>query len=183
MTRGRQLVVRWGCAAAVALLTSSEYVAAAPRLEDSTPVQLRLLGLINSETSRPGQLLEFTVATDLVVDGEIVIRKGTRAGGVVVKSRRARWGPRQRRPRLTFRFTSTIASTGQVISLRASSASDGGDGVIGDRFTRHHDLLWAGGADLFKAYVDGTYELVAAGDAIPTPPPGWEGGAASRAAK
>ena len=131
---------------------------AAPRLSDSTPVPVRLVGLINSETSHPGQPLQFTVVSDVTVDGELMIRKGTMAEGVVVVVKRFRWGFLQKKPKLSFRFTQTTGSNGQVIALRATPARDGGDGVVTDRTTRHHSMLWAGGTDLFEAYVDGDYE-------------------------
>ena len=159
MIRPQSRLTRLCVTAVFAVTLTNARVAAVARIDDSTPVPVRLLGLINSETSRPGQPLEFTVADDVYVDGELVIRKGTPAQGVVVVSKRARWGPIQRHPQLTFKFTHTTASNGQTIALRATRQRNGGDGVIPDRSSRHRQMLWAGGTDLFEAYVDGDYQL------------------------
>ena len=143
---------------AIALLVSVGRPAAGARIADSTPVPVRLLGLINSETSRPGQPLSFVVASDVVVDGEVVITKGTPASGEVVRAKRMKWGFLQHKPKLAFRFTQTTTASGRVISLRASPQRDGGDGHVPNR-TASHSFLWAGGADVFEAYVDGDYEM------------------------
>src|SRR5262245_37009850 len=131
MKRGRRTVARWS-AWAVALLMSTVPLLAAPGLRDATPVLLRLHGVINSETSHSGQPLEFSVANDLVIDGKVVIKKGAFAGGIVVKAKRARWGWTVDGPRLKFKFTHTIACTGEVIALRASPEPGGPDGVVAD---------------------------------------------------
>ncbi len=159
MLRPQCKLTRLGVTAMFAITLTNARVIAATRIGDSTPVPVRLLGVVNSETSRPGQLLEFIVADDVYVDGNLAIKKGTPAQGVVVVSKRARWGPMQRYPKLTFRFTHTLASNGQTIALRATRQRHGGDGVIPYRSTEERRLLWAGGADLFEAYVDGDYEL------------------------
>jgi len=159
VVRPQSRLTRLCVTAVFAVTLTSAHVTATARIADSTPVPVRLLGVINSETSRPGQPLEFTVADDVYVDGELVIKKGTPALGVVVVSKRARWGPLQRHPKLTFRFTNTTASNGQTIALRATRQRNGGDGVVPDRSTQERQMLWAGGTDLFEAYVDGDYEL------------------------
>jgi hypothetical protein len=144
--------------AVCALVALARGAQGAPRLGDGTPVPVRLLGLINSETSHPGQPLQFVVISDVMADGELMIHKGTIVEGVVVEVKRARWGPVLKKPKLTFKFTHTTGSNGQVITLRTTPTRDGGDGVVADRTPRHHLMLWAGGSDLFEAYVDGDYD-------------------------
>lgn len=159
MIRPQSRLARLCVTAMFAVTLTNARVIAAARIGDSTPVPVRLLGVVNSETSRPGQLLEFTVAADVYVDGRLAIKKGTPAQGVVVVSKRSRWGPIQRHPKLTFRFTRTTASDGQSIALRATRQRNGGDGVIPYRSPEQRRVLWAGGTDLFEAYVDGDYQL------------------------
>src|SRR5436190_21848154 len=143
----------------LASLAAPDAVCAA-ELRDSTPVPVRLIGVINSETTPNGQPLEFLVTRDVVgSNGEILIERGTPVAGVVTTSRRAHWGWTDRKPKLTFMFSLTTASDGQVIRLRASAAGRKGDSVAVDRYHRHHELRWASGAEIFEAYVDGTYEI------------------------
>jgi len=133
--------------------------ASAAELRDGTPVPVRLVGVINSETTQSAQPLEFLVTRDVVgSNGEVLIKRGTPVAGVVTKSRRARWGFTNRKPKLTFMFSLTSARDGQVIRLRASATGRKGDSIAVDRFDRHHGLRWATSADMFEAYVDGTYD-------------------------
>jgi hypothetical protein len=132
--------------------------ASATRLPDGTRIRVRLLHPITSETSKDGQPLEFVVVSDVVVDGEVVIAKGTRVAGTIVKAKRARWGfLDDDRAKLVFVFSHTTASNGRVIRLRASPVKHEEDSVAVDRLRRHHELQWAGEADTFVAYVDGHY--------------------------
>lgn len=158
MKRPRKTCATLVVIAACAFVAFQNGAQATPRLSDSTPVPVRLDGLINSETSHPGQPLQFIVTSDVFVDGELMIRKGTMAEGVVVVVKRAKWGPLLKKPKLSFKFTHTTGTNGQQIALRATPARDGSNGVVGDRTTRHHLMLWAGGTDLFEAYVDGDYD-------------------------
>jgi len=131
----------------------------AGELRDSTPVPVRLLGAINTETSRPGQSLQFVVTTDVLVGDTVVIKRDTMVMGVVVRSRRMRWGFLQHKPRLAFRFSYTTAADGRVIGLRSSPLPLGGDHVVGNRGEKGHAVLWIGGTDVFHAYVDGNYQM------------------------
>ena len=141
----------------VALLAPSGV--SAVQLSDGTPVIVRLLRPINSETSKSGQSLEFVVTSDVIVDGEVLITRGTRAVGMIVESRRARWRFSDHdHPRLAFRLHYTIASSGQVINLRASPTRRRDNHLVVDRLGRRHELQWAGEADTFETYVDGNYD-------------------------
>jgi hypothetical protein len=135
----------------------------AAELRDGTPVFVRLVGVINSEITTSGQPLRFVVTRNVVDDrGGVLIRRGTVVAGVVRQSRRPRWGFTTRKPRLVFTFTVTTARDGQVVMLREAAAreTDPTDrGIVVDRYERHHQVRWASGADVFQAYVDGTYEM------------------------
>jgi hypothetical protein len=145
---------------AIALaLTGVCSTAFAAQLRDSTRIPIRLVGGITSETNNTGQSLHFVVMSDIVVDDEIVIRKDTPVVGVIVKARRVRLGFTRHRPKLAFRFSYTTTLGGQVISLRSSPVRQIDDQLVVQRGTPGHAMLWAGGADVFEAYVDGNYEI------------------------
>jgi hypothetical protein len=133
--------------------------ASAGRLQDGTVVPVRMVGIINSETSNAGQPLVFVVTDDVVIDGAVAIKRGTAVAGEVTRVRRAKWGFTDKKPILEFTFRLTTASNGQVIPLRASAGRGSQATVVVDRGRRHHQIRWAGDADMFRAYVDGTYEF------------------------
>jgi hypothetical protein len=130
--------------------------AQAGELVDGTPLQVRLLHAINSDTARTGQILEFEVVRDVIIRNEVVIRKGTLATGQITDARAARWAFIDKHPRLAFKFILTTASDGTAIALRASAPLGGVNRVVlnhGD----HRELLWASEADTFDVYVSGNY--------------------------
>jgi hypothetical protein len=131
----------------------------AAELREGTRVPVRLQGVINSETSRIGQPITFVVTTDVLVGDTVVIKKDTPVMGVVVRARRMRWGFLQHKPRLAFRFSYTTMADGRVIGLRSSPLATGYPQVVTNRGEKGHAMLWAGGVDLFEAYVDGNYEI------------------------
>jgi hypothetical protein len=133
--------------------------ALAAELPDGLPIRVRLLGIITSENARRGDPVEFVVTSDIVSGDDILIGRGTVVTGVVVDSRRARWGFHHHHPRLAFKFQPITARNGMPIALRSSPYRSWDDRVIVDRDGRHHELRWAAGADIFVAYVDGSYEL------------------------
>jgi hypothetical protein len=136
------------------------YAVSAAELVDGTPVPVRLVGVINSETTTPGQPLVFVVTQDITaVDGRVLIKRGAPVAGVVTRARRAHWGFIRDKPRLEFRFKLLTARDGQVVVLRAAAERGGKDRVVVDRYQQHHEIRWATGSDAFRAYVDGTYEF------------------------
>ena len=134
----------------------------AAELPDSTRITVRLVGGIDSESAKVGQLLQFVVMNDVVVDDAVVIKRDTVVVGEVVRARRVHWGFTHRKPRLAFRFRYTTAVNGQAVTLRSTPARlrDIDDDQIAVQQGRDgHALLWTGGAILFDAYVDGNYEV------------------------
>ena len=134
----------------------------ATELPDSTRISVRLVGGIDSESARVGQLLQFVVMNDIIVDDAVLIKRDTVVVGEVVRARRVHWGFTHRKPRLAFRFRYTTAVNGQAITLRSTPARlrDLEDDQIAVQQGRDgHALLWTGGAIVFDAYVDGNYEV------------------------
>jgi hypothetical protein len=150
----RQLAAAVLCASVIHPLAAD-----AGQLRDGTRVHLRLLGIITSETATDGQALQFVVTQDVVTGGDIVIAKGTAASGAVVKSKAADWDFwGHHHPKLKIRFNYTTAGNGRIVAFRASPDPLGDPYVTIDWQDRDHDLVWAGPATTFEAYVDGNYE-------------------------
>ena len=133
--------------------------AAAVRLTDGTPLRVRLVHFISSETSKVGDQVELEVLRDVAVDDRVVIGRGTRVTGMVVEAARGRLGFFARSGRLAFRFDQTTTVDGQTIRLRASLAPQTSNRVVVARTPRRHLLVWAAETATFDAFVDGDYEV------------------------
>jgi hypothetical protein len=135
--------------------------ASATWLPDGTRLRVRLIQVISSETSAVGESLDFVVSRDAAINGEVLIARRTHAAGKIVDVARAAFGFLDHPGRLAFDFDRTTARDGQVIRLRASATPQPGSRVVVDRGGRHHLMQWANGADVFDAFVDGNYEILA----------------------
>jgi hypothetical protein len=136
------------------MLSSAPASAATAQLLDGTVVHLRLVGPLTSEDAKAGDRIRFVVTRDVVVDGVVVIARGTPADGGVVAARRASWGFIWHKAALAFAFTQTAAADGQPVTLRAPSAG----GVVNiDRSDYHHSLQWATEGDPLEATIVGNY--------------------------
>jgi len=161
---------RFAAAVVICLVpVASVAVLSGAQLGDGTPIPVRLVGVINSETTRSGQPLQFVVVCDVMSDSEILIERGAPVTGVVTNARRAEWGWTHHKPRLAFTYRLTVARDGQMVGLRASAVHGGDEPVTVDRYGRHHQIRWATGGDAFTAYVDGTYEVQRADQARGVP--------------
>ena len=56
-------------------------------LEEKTPIELRLTESCSSQNAAVGQTLELETTMDVIVDGEIVIKKGSQVIGRVLKAK------------------------------------------------------------------------------------------------
>lgn len=131
--------------AAMALIVAQESTKTGVRLADGTPVPVRLLQLISSETSRPGDPVRLAVVKDIVVDGRVVIDEGISATGTVVEARPNTL--RGRATRLAFIVNETRSVDGQTIRLRSAR--------IQAFRGRRASLLWITPGAKFEAFVDG----------------------------
>jgi hypothetical protein len=130
------------------------------RLPDGTPVEVRLLGVIASDISAPGEPVQLEVAADVAVDKMVVIKKGTPVAGAIVEAIPSQLSRRPARLVFTIRQTSSV--TGQTIRLR-TSPDKSGEQRVGITRLRNALLLWAADGDTFRAFVDGDYS-------VPAPP-------------
>jgi hypothetical protein len=145
--------------ALVALVLVAPRQAAAAHLPQGTRVPVRMTSMISSERSQSGDPVAFVVTADVMVDGVVVIPRGTAVAGWVLKVRRRSWGFISHDAKLTLMFGHTTSTGGQPVRLRASNLDPMGGRVEIDRDRRHHGLQWAGVGDTFEAYVDGEYDL------------------------
>jgi hypothetical protein len=151
------MMSRWTLTVAVA---SALAVRPEVRLPDGTPVEVRLLGVIASDISAPGEPVQLEVAADVAVDKMVVIKKGTPVAGAIVEAIPSQLSRRPARLVFTIRQTSSV--TGQTIRLR-TSPDKSGEQRVGITRLRNALLLWAADGDTFRAFVDGDYS-------VPAPP-------------
>lgn len=135
--------------------------ASAVPLRDGTLVQVKLSEFISSETSAAGDGVRFNVADDLIVDGVVVITRGTLATGRIVdaaptKFTRGGWlrRSRLRAGRLVFAVSETTSVDGQAIRLRAPDGLRERGLITGGRPPL---LKWAHEGARFDVRVDGDY--------------------------
>jgi hypothetical protein len=151
------MMSRWTLTVAVA---SALAVRPEVRLPDGTPVDVRLLSVIASDISAPGEPVQLEVAADVAVDKMVVIKKGTPVAGAIVEAFPSQLSRRPARLVFTIRQTSSV--TGQTIRLRTSPDTSG-EQRVGITRLRNALLLWAAGGETFRAFVDGDYS-------VPAPP-------------
>lgn len=135
--------------AAIALILGQESAKPRVRLADGSPVGVRLLNLISSETSKPGDAVRLAVVGDVAVDGTVVIKDGTPASGTVVEARPGTL--RGRAPRLAFVVSETRSVSGETIRLRSPQ--------IEPFRGRRAYLLWIAQGSKFEAFVDGDHTV------------------------
>jgi len=93
-------------------------------LHDATPVKLKLSETISSEYSVPEQDVAFEVVEDIVVQGKVVILKGSAAIGTIMEAQpKRRMG---RTGKLNVAINSTRLVTGGKVSLRGVQDRKGG---------------------------------------------------------
>lgn len=142
------------------LVSSTGLRASEVRLVDGTRVRVRIMDLVTSETSRPGDAVRLQVADDVVVNGTVAIRGGTPVNGTVVESAPGRLGLLgAHRARLVFTIDQTSAVDGQPIPLRPVGGKQGEHRIVVGRGTRSQLLLWVVQWETFDVVVDGEHPL------------------------
>jgi len=107
-------------AAAILLPLALAVTAAAGTIPAQTPITVRLVSQISSETATSGQSFEATLANDLVVNGKTIAKAGTAAQGKVTVARPS--GRLQKPGLVTIRLTSLTAN-GETYALHTSAVS------------------------------------------------------------
>jgi hypothetical protein len=115
------------------LLTVSSFASLAPTLNDEKKVVIPdgaeisavTADTISSKTAHEDDPVTFKVDEDLIVDGIVVIAKGTIIKGVVSNSKKS--GFFGRGGQLNVRVESTTTVDGQKLKLRAAKGKEGSD--------------------------------------------------------
>jgi hypothetical protein len=97
--------------------TPPSAIAAANVLTEGTPIQLAVGRMVSSQTDQAGEVVEFVVKKELVVDGQVVLPLGSSVYGKIIASQledRSAGKPGS----LEFRLDSLKLSNGQLIPLR-----------------------------------------------------------------
>lgn len=136
------------------------------RLADGTRVQVKLLGLISSESSTADDAVPLEVARSVTIDGAVVIRRGTRVSATIVDAAPATL---RRRGRLAIATGHTRTSDGMPIPLRPALAAQDERLMVFPRAMRRNLLVWVAEGTMLDVFVDGDH-VVAVTAPEPEPP-------------
>src|SRR6185503_20537622 len=108
------------CAAARLTHADDEIV-----LAEGTAINVVTAGDITSKAAKPNDPVKFTVAEDLVINGQVVVRKDTPALGSVITAQKG--GYMGNSGKLAIAVESTTTIDGQPLKLRAAKGGEGDD--------------------------------------------------------
>jgi len=92
-------------------------------LAEGTPLSIVLGEDVSSKTAERGDAIEFTVEEDLIVDGKVLIRKGTAAKGTVIYAEKG--GYMGKSGKLAVQVESTTTVDGGPLPLIAAKGGEG----------------------------------------------------------
>lgn len=92
---------------------------------EGTPINVAVVKEVTSKEAKPNDPVEFTVAEDLVLNGQVIVRKGTPAVGSVINAEKG--GYMGKSGKLAVQVESTTTSDGQRLKLRAAKGREGDD--------------------------------------------------------
>jgi hypothetical protein len=94
-------------------------------LAEGTPINVAVAKEVTSKEAKPNDPVDFTVVDDLVINGQVVVRKGTPAVGSVINAEKG--GYMGKSGKLAVQVESTSTSDGQRLKLRAAKGREGDD--------------------------------------------------------
>src|ERR1044071_2451733 len=92
---------------------------------EGTPINVAVAKEVTSKEAKPNDPVEFTVVEDLVINGQVIVRKGTPATGSVINAEKR--GYMGKSGKLAVQVESTTTSDGQRLKLRAAKGREGDD--------------------------------------------------------
>lgn len=92
---------------------------------EGTPINVITVKEVTTKEAKPNDPVDFTVAEDLVINGQVVVRKGTPAIGSVINAEKR--GYMGKSGKLAVQVESTTTSGGQRLKLRAAKGREGDD--------------------------------------------------------
>ena len=94
-------------------------------LTEGTPINVVTAQEVTSKAAKPNDPVNFTVNEDLVINGQVVVRKGTPAIGSVINAEKG--GYLGKSGKLGIQVESTQTVDGQPLKLRAAKGKEGDD--------------------------------------------------------
>lgn len=94
-------------------------------LAEGTPINVITAQEITSKEAKPNDPVNFTVNEDVVVNGQVIVRKGTSALGSVINAEKG--GYMGKSGKLAVQVESTTTVDGQPLKLRAAKGREGND--------------------------------------------------------
>ena len=94
-------------------------------LGEGTPINVVTAKEVTSKEVKPNDPVDFTVSEDLVINGQVIVRKGTPAVGSVINAEKG--GYMGKSGKLAVQVESTTTSDGQRLKLRAAKGREGDD--------------------------------------------------------
>jgi hypothetical protein len=94
-------------------------------LPEGTPINVITAQEVTSKAAKPNDPVNFTVNEDLVINGQVVVRKGTPAIGSVINAEKG--GYLGKSGKLGIQVESTQTVDGQPLKLRAAKGKEGKD--------------------------------------------------------
>lgn len=94
-------------------------------LTEGTPINVVTAQEISSKAAKPNDPVNFTVNEDLVINGQVVVRKGTPAIGSVINAEKG--GYLGKSGKLGIQVESTQTVDGKPLKLRAAKGKEGND--------------------------------------------------------
>src|SRR4026208_1741887 len=85
---------------------------------EGTPINVVTVKEVTTKDAKPNDPVDFTVAEDLVINGQVVVRKGTPAIGSVINAEKG--GYMGKSGKLAVQVESTTTSDGKPLKLRAA---------------------------------------------------------------
>jgi hypothetical protein len=92
---------------------------------EGTPINVAVVKEVTSKEAKPNDPVDFTVTEDLVLNGQVIVRKGTPAIGSVINAEKG--GYMGKSGKLAVQVESTTTSDGQRLKLRAAKGREGDD--------------------------------------------------------
>ena len=92
---------------------------------EGTPINVITAKEVTTKEAKPNDPVDFTVAEDLVINGQVIVRKGTPAVGSVINAEKG--GYLGKSGKLAVQVESTTTSDGQRLKLRAAKGREGDD--------------------------------------------------------
>lgn len=105
----------------VGLGVSSEVVARTLTIRSGTIVVVNTLQAYSSETAKPDEIVNLVVASDVIVDGQVVIKAGAPASGAIEELQATEMLGREGRIAITINGTRAVDGTQVPLSGRISS--------------------------------------------------------------